>query len=106
MRHRYGDHFHQFADLLLPRDADGPLPVAVLLHPGFWREQYSLDIADGLARDLAARGWAAWNVEYRRGGGGRGGGGPGAPRGGAGPAGPPPDPPAPPRPPPRRARGP
>jgi acetyl esterase/lipase len=66
MRHRYGDHFHQFADLLLPPDADGPLPVAVLLHPGFWREQYTLDIADALARDLASRGWAAWNVEYRR----------------------------------------
>src|SRR4051794_19464762 len=66
MRHRYGDHFHQFADLLLPREADGPLPVAVVLHPGFWRQQYSLDISEGLARDLAGRGWAAWNVEYRR----------------------------------------
>ena len=66
MRHRYGDHFHQFGDLLLPPDADGPLPVAVLLHPGFWREGFSLDIDDGLARDLAGRGWAAWNVEYRR----------------------------------------
>jgi acetyl esterase/lipase len=66
MRHRYGDHFHQFGDLLLPRDADGPLPVAVVLHPGFWREQYSLDIAEDLARDLTGRGWAAWNVEYRR----------------------------------------
>src|SRR4051812_28747189 len=66
MRHRYGDHFHQFGDLLLPREADGPLPVAVVLHPGFWREQYSLDISEDLARDLAQRGWAAWNVEYRR----------------------------------------
>jgi acetyl esterase/lipase len=66
MRHRYGDHFHQFGDLVLPRDADRPLPVAVLLHPGFWREAYSLDLCDALARDLASRGWAAWNVEYRR----------------------------------------
>jgi acetyl esterase/lipase len=66
MRHRYGDHFHQFADLLLPRETDGPLPVAVLLHAGFWREQYSLELAEDLARDLAGRGWAAWNVEYRR----------------------------------------
>src|SRR3954462_4424010 len=66
MRHRYGEHFHQFGDLLLPRETDGPLPVAVVLHPGFWREQYSLDISEELARDLAARGWAAWNVEYRR----------------------------------------
>jgi acetyl esterase/lipase len=66
MRHRYGDHFHQFGDLLLPRDADGPLPVAVLLHPGFWREQFTLDTSEDLARDLTGRGWAAWNVEYRR----------------------------------------
>jgi acetyl esterase/lipase len=66
MRHRYGRHVHQFADLLLPPDADGPLPVAVLLHAGFWREQYSLDLAEDLARDLARRGFAAWNVEYRR----------------------------------------
>jgi acetyl esterase/lipase len=65
MRHRYGSHFHQFADLHLPGGA-GPLPVAVLLHGGFWREQHSLDLDDGLARDLAGRGWAAWNVEYRR----------------------------------------
>src|SRR4051794_4787770 len=66
MRHRYGDHVHQFADLLLPRETDAPLPVAVLLHAGFWREQYSLDLAEDIARDLAQRGWAAWNVEYRR----------------------------------------
>jgi acetyl esterase/lipase len=66
MRHRYGRHAHQFAELLLPPDSDGPLPVAVLLHAGFWRAQYSLDLADDLARDLARRGWAAWNVEYRR----------------------------------------
>jgi acetyl esterase/lipase len=66
MRHRYGDHFHQFADLYLPRDADGPLPVAVVLHAGFWREQYSLELSEDLARDLSRRGWAAWNVEFRR----------------------------------------
>jgi acetyl esterase/lipase len=66
MRHRYGEHVHQFADLVLPRETDAPLPVAVLLHPGFWREEFTLDIDDDLARDLARRGWAAWNVEYRR----------------------------------------
>src|SRR5918912_3876244 len=66
MRHRYGDHFHQYADLYLPAEPGGPLPVAVVLHPGFWREQYTLETSDELARDLARRGWAAWNVEYRR----------------------------------------
>jgi acetyl esterase/lipase len=66
MRHRYGDHFHQFADLYVPAEADGPLPVAVVLHAGFWREQYSLELSEALARDLPRRGWAAWNVEFRR----------------------------------------
>jgi acetyl esterase/lipase len=66
MRHRYGDHFHQFGDLYLPPEPDAPLPVAVLLHAGFWREQYTLELSDDLARDLARHGWAAWNVEFRR----------------------------------------
>jgi acetyl esterase/lipase len=65
MRHRYGSHFHQFADLTLP-GGDGPFPIAVLLHAGFWREQYTLELSEDLARDLTRRGWAAWNVEFRR----------------------------------------
>jgi len=65
MRHRYGSHFHQFGDLLVPEGA-GPFPVAVVLHGGFWREQFSLDLMDDHTRDLSRRGFAAWNVEYRR----------------------------------------
>jgi acetyl esterase/lipase len=65
MRHRYGSHFHQFGDLVVP-DGAGPFPVAVIVHGGFWREQYALDLMDDHARDLARRGFAAWNVEYRR----------------------------------------
>jgi acetyl esterase/lipase len=65
MRHRYGSHFHQFADLVHPRQG-GPFPVAVLVHGGYWREQHTLELTDDLARDLSGRGWAAWNVEFRR----------------------------------------
>jgi acetyl esterase/lipase len=65
MRHRYGSHFHQFGDLLVP-DGDGPFAVAVLVHGGFWREQHRLELADDLARDLVRRGIAAWNIEFRR----------------------------------------
>jgi acetyl esterase/lipase len=65
MRLRYGSHFHQFGDLLLP-DGDGPFPVAVVIHGGFWREQHTLELGDDLARDLARRGFAAWNIEFRR----------------------------------------
>jgi acetyl esterase/lipase len=40
--------------------------VAVLVHGGFWRARYGLDLEHALAADLVARGWTVWNVEYRR----------------------------------------
>ena len=71
-RHAYGDHDDAFADLWLPADPDRPVPVVVLLHGGFWRAERALDLMDGLAASVAAAGWAAWNVEYRRVGAGGG----------------------------------
>ena len=53
------------ADLVLPEGVEDP-PVVVLLHGGFWRERYRRDQMVPLADDLAARGFGAWNVEYRR----------------------------------------
>jgi dipeptidyl aminopeptidase/acylaminoacyl peptidase len=44
----------------------------VLIHGGFWRQRYGRELEGGIARDLVARGWAVWNVEYRRLGGGGG----------------------------------
>jgi acetyl esterase/lipase len=38
----------------------------VLIHGGFWRARYDLRLQDGLVGDLAARGWAVWNLEFRR----------------------------------------
>jgi acetyl esterase/lipase len=69
--HRYGGHPDQFLELTLP-DAEGPLPVAVVLHGGFWRAAYDVDLARPLAADLAAHGFAAVAVEYRRVGAGGG----------------------------------
>jgi acetyl esterase/lipase len=40
--------------------------VAVLIHGGFWRARYGRELEHPIARDLAARGWTVWNVEYRR----------------------------------------
>ena len=39
---------------------------SVLIHGGFWRERYGLRLEDRLVADLAGRGWAVWNLEYRR----------------------------------------
>jgi acetyl esterase/lipase len=40
--------------------------VAVLIHGGFWRARYNLRLEDRLVTDLAGRGWAVWNLEFRR----------------------------------------
>jgi acetyl esterase/lipase len=68
---RYGSGPEQVADLLVP-DGDGPHRVAVLLHGGFWRARFTRATMAALAVDLANRGWATWNVEYRRVGSGGG----------------------------------
>lgn len=72
--HRFGDDPSQVAELHLPRGR-GPHPVAVVLHGGYWQTQYGKLVCRPLAADLARRGYAAWNLEYRRLGTGRGGGG-------------------------------
>lgn len=72
--HRFGPDRSQLAELHLPRGA-GPHPVVVVLHGGYWQTQYGKLVCRPIARDLARRGYAAWNLEYRRLGDGRGGGG-------------------------------
>src|SRR6266566_4985902 len=61
----YGPHPLQFGDLYLPA-APGPHPTVILIHGGYWRARYGLDLMTDLAGDLATRGYAAWNIEYRR----------------------------------------
>lgn len=64
-RHRYGDHPRQVADLHRPR-GPGPHPVVVVFHGGYWQPPYTKLIMRPLCGDLARRGFAALNVEYRR----------------------------------------
>src|SRR6476620_1780926 len=52
--------------------AGSPRGVVVVVHGGFWRHAYDLSLGRPLAADLAATGLAAWNIEYRRVGGGGG----------------------------------
>jgi acetyl esterase/lipase len=47
-----------------------------VVHGGYWRARRSRRYARPLCADLARRGWAAWNLEYRRVGRGQGGGWP------------------------------
>jgi acetyl esterase/lipase len=71
VRVSYGADPAQFGELYLPI-AGQARGVAVVIHGGFWRQAYNLDLGRPLAADLAAAGIAAWNVEYRRVGGGGG----------------------------------
>ncbi len=65
VRLAYGPEYLQFGELYLPERA-GPHPVIPLIHGGYWRARYDLTLMHGLAEDLARRGYAAWNIEYRR----------------------------------------
>jgi acetyl esterase/lipase len=58
----------QFGVLYLPEGAAAstPLPVVVLIHGGFWRNFHGLELMVGLSEDLVQRGYAVWNIEYRR----------------------------------------
>jgi len=64
-RHRYGALPHQVCDLHRP-SGRGPHPVAVVLHGGYWQPPYTKLVMRPLCHDLVRRGYAAWNVEYRR----------------------------------------
>ena len=62
----YGDDPSQFGQLWTPGGAAAAVPLVILVHGGFWRAAYGLDLMDPLAADLVARGYAVWNIEYRR----------------------------------------
>ena len=62
--YRYGSHPSQFVRLHLPIGEH--LPVVVVVHGGFWRAKYGVELAEPLAADLAKFGVAAAAVEYRR----------------------------------------
>ena len=84
-RYSYGWHARQVGDLFLPpgaaaragsgTDAEpdaGPLPLAVMIHGGGWSGFSTAASTGHMAADLARRGIAVWNIEYRGSGGGGG----------------------------------
>jgi acetyl esterase/lipase len=73
-KYQYGEDASQWGELFLPDQPDGGEHhgVVVVIHGGYWRSQYGAELGEPLARDLAAHGMAAWNLEYRRAGNGGG----------------------------------
>ena len=68
---RYADHEDGVVDLHLP-EGDGPHPLVVLVHGGFWKQEYDRRHTRPMARALAGAGCVVAVPEYRRVG-GRGG---------------------------------
>jgi acetyl esterase/lipase len=62
----YGPGPQQFGELWLPATA-GPHKVVVLIHGGCWLADLpGLELMTYAADDLKRRGFAVWNIEYRR----------------------------------------
>jgi acetyl esterase/lipase len=63
--YRYGEERDQVAELRLP-EAPGPHPAVVIIHGGGWKALWRKDIMAPMAVDLARRGYATWNIDFRR----------------------------------------
>lgn len=63
----YGSDPLQVGDLWLPATpARRPIPVVLMVHGGCWQTAIAdRSIMDWIAADLAARGIAVWNIDYR-----------------------------------------
>src|ERR1700710_751429 len=62
----YGKDALQVGDLYLPK-GNGAHPVIVLIHGGCWlAELPGRELMDPMVEPLRARGFAIWNIEYRR----------------------------------------
>lgn len=64
----YGPHRDQWGELFLPAvaGASAPARTVVVIHGGYWRDKWTAELGLPTALDLAERGYAVWNLEYRR----------------------------------------
>lgn len=61
----YGPEPSQVGELYLP-DGAGPFPVVVVVHGGYWTAMWDRRQITDVVDDLVGRGYAVWNIEYRR----------------------------------------
>ncbi len=65
VRLHYGSDPLQFGDLRVPT-GNGPHPVVIFIHGGFWKAAYNLEHAGHLCAALTKASAATWSLEYRR----------------------------------------
>ncbi len=63
-RIQYEDGLWNAGNLRIP-PGEGPFPVLVFIHGGFWKAGFNETLMTGLADDAANRGVATWNFDYR-----------------------------------------
>ncbi len=62
----YGEKRDQKIDVRRPTSPGPPAPLAVIVHGGLWRQEWTSDTTETWAVELTRRGWITANVEYRR----------------------------------------
>ena len=70
-RMQWGAEAWQFADLHMPDEPspfqnDHGVPCVMLIHGGFWKKEYTLELMQPIANALSDAGVAAWNIEFKR----------------------------------------
>ena len=69
LRCSYGKGPLRFGQLRLPKSshtAEGPIPLVIVIHGGFWLGEFDLEHVTHLCADLAEHGLATWCIEFRR----------------------------------------
>jgi acetyl esterase/lipase len=61
----YGSDPSHFGEWRLPK-GNGPFPVVMLIHGGCWLDAFNLRYMGHLAEALKDKGYATYNIEYRR----------------------------------------
>lgn len=61
---KYGNDKFQEGDLYIP--AQKPIAVICFFHGGFWQMPYDREQLTPISVDFAKKGFAVWNIEYRR----------------------------------------
>ena len=64
--YRYGQNPDQTMDVRRPASAGSAAPLAVVVHGGLWRREWTSDTTETWAVELTRRGWITANIEYRR----------------------------------------